>query len=256
MAAPPRPRTSSSGQWPGKVVGEGRPRDVLRHRHDVRARLDGDVADRGQPAVGVVGRRGDPDLRPTLVDGPTGERHPVLPADQAADATERGLADGQVVAGPDAVEQPLVVRRHQLAVPRQQALRAEEEQGVVDRAGRSSSRSLTPIARCTSCSRQASTSAATSGPSTATELSQKRSQNSSACAPEAGRRSPRVGRVERQERLGEHHQLGALRGRVRDQTDGLRHAALEVEDHGRGLHGGHADHGELRHGRHARPGNR
>ena len=41
--------------------------------------------------------------------------------------------------------------------------------------------------------------------------------------------------------------------------DGLRDAGVEVEDHGRGLHGSHADHGELRlhgHGRHARPRNR
>ena len=71
-----------------EVVGERRARDVLRHRDHERARLDRDVAHRGEPAVRVVGGRRDPDLRPAAVDGVARQRHPVLPADQPADAAD------------------------------------------------------------------------------------------------------------------------------------------------------------------------
>ena len=73
-----------------EVVGERRARDELRHRDDERAGLDRDVAHRGQPAVGVVGGRRHPDLRAAAVDGVARQRHPVLPADQPADAAELG----------------------------------------------------------------------------------------------------------------------------------------------------------------------
>ena len=72
-AAPPRPNTSLSGrQRHREVVGERRGRDELRHRHDERARLDRDVAHRREPAVAVVGRRRDPDLRAAAVDARSG----------------------------------------------------------------------------------------------------------------------------------------------------------------------------------------
>ena len=52
------------------------------------------------------------------VDRVAGQRHPVLPADQATDATDARQVDHlEVVTGADAVEDPLVHRRHQLAVP-------------------------------------------------------------------------------------------------------------------------------------------
>ena len=68
-----------------EVVGERARGDELRHRHDERARLDRDVAHRREPAVAVVGGRRDPDLGPAAIYRIPGERHPVLPADQAAD---------------------------------------------------------------------------------------------------------------------------------------------------------------------------
>ena len=45
-----------------EVLGERRCRDVLRHAHDEDAALDRDVPHRGEPAVAVVGGRGEPDL--------------------------------------------------------------------------------------------------------------------------------------------------------------------------------------------------
>ena len=54
---------------------------------------------------------------PALVHGPAGEWHPVLPADEPADPRATAeLDDTQVVARADAVEQPLVHRRHELAM--------------------------------------------------------------------------------------------------------------------------------------------
>src|SRR4051812_48886959 len=61
-----------------EVARERRARDVLRHRDDERARLDGDVAHARQPALRVVGGRRDPDLRAVPVERVARERHPVL----------------------------------------------------------------------------------------------------------------------------------------------------------------------------------
>jgi hypothetical protein len=51
------------GQRHREVLRERRARHELRHGDDERAGLDRDVAHRRQPAVGVVGRRREPDLR-------------------------------------------------------------------------------------------------------------------------------------------------------------------------------------------------
>ena len=53
---------------------------------------------------------------PAAVDRVAGQRHPVLPADQPADAADRRVRHLQVVALADAVEEALVMGRHQLAV--------------------------------------------------------------------------------------------------------------------------------------------
>jgi hypothetical protein len=86
------------------------------------------------PDFGVIGRRGDPHLGAVAVDRPPRQRHPVLPADQAADTADRRLDDAQVLAGADAVEQSLVAGGHHLAMPQQQAIRPEDKHRVVERA--------------------------------------------------------------------------------------------------------------------------
>src|SRR5205814_6189023 len=69
-----------------------------------------------------------------LVGREPGERHEILPADQPADAPDRGLdrlEPGAVALAPD---QPLVVRWHELAmVQRELAFRPVEQERVVDR---------------------------------------------------------------------------------------------------------------------------
>jgi hypothetical protein len=68
-----------------------------------------------EPPVRVVSCRREPQLRALAVDRIAGEWHAVLPADEAADAAERRLDHSQIVARPDAMEQALVVGRHELA---------------------------------------------------------------------------------------------------------------------------------------------
>ena len=134
IAAPPRPKTSLSGSSAGKSSGNAERGMYCGHRDDEGARLDRDVAHARQPAVGVVGGGRHPDLGAGAVDRVAGERHPVLPADQAADPAQRRLGRREVVAGADAVEEPLVVGRHQLAVLPDEALGADQQQGVVEAA--------------------------------------------------------------------------------------------------------------------------
>ena len=159
------------------------------------------------------------------------------------------VGDPEVVAGSDAVEHALVHGRHQLAVAVQQPLGAEQQQGVVERAGRSSSRSFTPMARWTPRSAHAFTSRSTSGPSTSRLESHIRSHRSSASLDPGRRRGrPDTARVERHEALGEHRERRtAVRG-LCEQLDRLVDRGLGIEDHGRGLHGRHSNRSELRHG--------
>ena len=83
---------------------------------DERSRLDRDVAHRGQPPVAVVGGRRDPDL------GPCGRRHSGRAASGSPSRSGRRSAPPRrsttLRSSPaaDAVEQPLVVGRHQLAM--------------------------------------------------------------------------------------------------------------------------------------------
>ena len=115
-----------------EVVRERVGGDELRNRHHERARLDRDVPHRGEPSVGVIGGRRHPDLGPAAVHAVARKRHPVLPADQAADPRAGRLHNAEVVAGADPVKQALVLGRHQLAVARQQPGRAEIHDRVVD----------------------------------------------------------------------------------------------------------------------------
>ena len=87
------------------------------------------------PRVAVVGGRGDVDLDARLVEREAGERHVVLPADQAAEPAERRLDRAQPTPVALAPDEPLVVRRHELAVvERELALRRVVEERVVERA--------------------------------------------------------------------------------------------------------------------------
>ena len=136
------------------------------------------MAHAGDPSVRVVRRRREPDLRAAPVDGIASEGHHVLPADEAADPARRGVGDSQVVAGADAVEQALVHCRHQLAVLGEEALWAEQEQGVVERA-RPVGLPLVDADGAMDVERRARLGdPVVSGPGTSTELSHRRSQSS------------------------------------------------------------------------------
>ena len=108
----------------------------MARRDDERARLARDVDERRLPRVAVVGGRGDVDLDAGLVEREARERHVVLPADQPADAGRAGLDRAQPAAVALAPDEPLVVRRHELAVvQRERAVGRVVEQRVVERAG-------------------------------------------------------------------------------------------------------------------------
>jgi hypothetical protein len=102
---------------------------------DVGARLTGDVAHRIVPGVRVVRRRREQDLEPVLVKREPGEGHVHLPADEAADAPEAGVDGMQARPVAHPPHQPLVVRRHELAVmAAKRAVGPVDEERVVERA--------------------------------------------------------------------------------------------------------------------------
>ena len=108
----------------------------MRRRDDVRAALARDVDERLLPGVAVVGGRRDVDLDAGLVERDARERHVVLPADQAAEPAEAGLDRVEAAAVALAPDEPLVVRRHELAVVEGElAGRRVVEERVVDRPG-------------------------------------------------------------------------------------------------------------------------
>ena len=137
MHAPPRPKTSTpSGSASGKSAGNAvagmncgtlttnAPASMAMWRIDA-------IQPSLSSAVGASQICGPPSYT-----RPPRQRHAVLPADEPADPTDaRELDDAEVVARPDAVEDPLVHRRHELAVPVQHAVAADDQQRVVERAG-------------------------------------------------------------------------------------------------------------------------
>ena len=83
--------------------------------------------------VAVVGRRRDVQLDPGLVEREAGERHVVLPADEAAEPAVGRLDRLEPAAVAGAPDEALVVRRHELAVlQRQVAVGPVEEERVVE----------------------------------------------------------------------------------------------------------------------------
>ena len=106
----------------------------MARRDDEGARLAGDVHEGLLPGVAVVRGRGEVDLDPRLVEREAGERHVVLPADQAADPAERGRDRAEPAAVALPPDEALVVRRHELAVvQRELAGGREGQQRVVER---------------------------------------------------------------------------------------------------------------------------
>ena len=170
IALPPRPSRSGAfeqlaraGSRPGRSDARWKWQGATTNAR----RLARDVHERRLPGVAVVGGRGDVDLDAGLVEREARERHVVLPADQAAEPAERRLDRAQPAAVALAPDEPLVVRRHELAVvERQLAVGRVVEQRVVERPGRSGSGSLTPMTSQTPCSRAIAPSRSASGPGT------------------------------------------------------------------------------------------
>ena len=105
-----------------------------RDADDVAAALLGDVPHRRHPHIGVVPRRRQEHVDALLVHRDARERHVVLPADQAADVSERRVDHRERGAVALAPHEALAAGRHQLAVLAQQvAVGTEVEERVVDR---------------------------------------------------------------------------------------------------------------------------
>jgi hypothetical protein len=69
------------------------------------------------------------------VDRITGERHPVLPADQTAHAAGRGIGDVEIVTATECVDQPFMIGRHELPVSREQPGWPDGQDGVEEAGG-------------------------------------------------------------------------------------------------------------------------
>src|SRR5918994_1093748 len=119
-----------------KIVRVGRGPLEMAGRHHERAGLPGDVDEGRLPRVSVVGRRGDVDLDPRLVQREPRQRHVVLPADQATEAADARLDRPQPAAVARAPDQALVVGRHEFPVLEDEApVWPVVQERVVDRAG-------------------------------------------------------------------------------------------------------------------------
>ncbi len=128
----------------------------------------------------------------------------------------------EVVARADAVEEPLVLRRHQLAVPVQQAVRARAAAACCRASpGRSRSRSLTPIAAWMPCARARRDELVDERPGHVDGVLPQPLPQLVPAGEAGGVVRPAVGRVERHEGLRQHRELGAAAGRLADQADGL-----------------------------------
>ena len=216
-------------------------------RDDERARLDRDVSHARQPAVGVVCGGRHPDLGPGAVGGVAGERHPVLPADQPADPAQRCLGRLQVVAGADPMEEPLVVGWHQLAVLPDEALRPDQQQGVVE-AARTLGFALVDADRDVNVVLGAGGGESVGEGAGHVHRVRPQPLPQFVEAVEGRRRlGPCPRRVQGHEGLGQHGELGAVGGGLADQADRLLHARLGVEDHGGRLDGCDPDGPELAH---------
>src|SRR5919108_1564598 len=116
-----------------EVIGIAARALEVRGRDHERARLPWDVDERRLPRVAVVGRGSDVELDARFIERKPGERHVVLPADQPAEAPERRLDCSEPTAVARAPDEPLVVGRHELAVPEgKAAVRRVVEERVVE----------------------------------------------------------------------------------------------------------------------------
>jgi hypothetical protein len=144
------------------------------------------------------------------------------------------------------VEEPLVVRRHQLAVLEEQAGRPEEEERVVERSR--------PLALAlVDADREVDVQLGTD----LREPVDGRSRNVDPAQPHpleqihhslvVSRLRDRRARVEGEEALRQDDELGPLGRRLVDEADRLLEACVEVEHHRCRLHGRDANRGERRH---------
>src|SRR3989475_10811927 len=85
------------------------------------------------PRLARVPRRRDVDLATLRVQREPHERHVVLPADEAADATHRRVADAEPACVPHPPDPALGGGRYQLAgAVQHRAVRADQDGGVVE----------------------------------------------------------------------------------------------------------------------------
>jgi hypothetical protein len=148
------------------------------------------------------------------------------------------------------VKEPLVHRRHELAVLRQETVRSEEEERVVERPGPvrlplvdadgAVDLELGACGRDPVGERPRDVDGVL--PQPLPELIP---------APErAGIVRPRARLVQRHEELREDRELHPVAGRFLQKTERLVHAGIRVEDHGRGLDSGYADGGKAHNAEH------
>ena len=163
----------------------------------------------------------------------------------------RASGDGEVVAGADPVEEALVHGRHQLAVLGEQALGADQEQGVVERAG-ALGLALVDADRAVDAELRARRGEPVDVGARDVHRVLPQPLPELVPALERGRvLGPAVGGVERHEGLGEHGQVDPSLCGLGEQPARLFDRGLGVEDHRRRLDRGDPN---GRKARHATPG--
>ena len=118
----------------------------------------------------------------TISAGPGGRRPSARaacgsPSTPARRCAQRGVRHGEVVAGAEGVEQALLMGRHQLAVLQLDAVGAEQQQRVVERAGPLALALVDADRDVHAVCPAGSTRRSTSGPGTSTEFSHRRSHS-------------------------------------------------------------------------------
>jgi hypothetical protein len=157
------------------------------------------------------------------------------------DPAEPRLRKGQVPAVADAVEQPLVHRRHQLAVLPQQALGPQQQDGVVEAAGAAGLALVHPDHAVDVVLRAGGGELVDVGAGDVDRALPEPRPHLVETVEAGGFVRPRARRIERDERLREDRELDPVARRVAEQPHGLVDGRLRVQDHRGRLDGGDAD---------------